>query len=169
VAFDSIAKERPDESFLTSAPSGGRNFFHFPPKKLSDLLYNVSSALLRMFACDIWLQHKFNTLQHTATHCNTSGLLRMFTNVTSGCNTSATHCNTLQHTATHCNTSGLLRMFTKCDIWLQHKYNTLQHTATHCNTSGLVRMFTNVTSGCNTSATHCNTLQHERTCENVYQ
>ena len=35
-----------------------------------------------------------NTLQHTATHCNTL----QYTEHT------ATHCNTLQHTATHCNT-----------------------------------------------------------------
>jgi len=34
-----------------------------------------------------------NTLQHTATHCNTK-LKAMITS----------HCNTLQHTATHCNT-----------------------------------------------------------------
>ena len=51
-----------------------------------------------------------NTLQHTATHCNT---LQPHT-YTSPCERYAPHCHTLQHTATHC--------------------NTLQHTATHCNT-----------------------------------
>ena len=37
------------------------------------------------------VSRKFNTQQHTATHCNTL-------------QHTATHCNTLQHTATHCNT-----------------------------------------------------------------
>jgi len=38
-----------------------------------------------------------NTLQHTATHCNTLHLMEW--QVIAG---TARHCNTLQHTATHC-------------------------------------------------------------------
>ena len=53
----------------------------------------------------------YDTLYHTATHCN---ILQH----------AATRCNTLQHTATHCNT--LQHTATYC--------NTLQHTATHCKT-----------------------------------
>ena len=67
-----------------------------------------------------------NTLQHTATHCNTLGWATLYTDMHTYSQKSgrysivdiqrlhtATHCNTLQHTATHC--------------------NTLQHTATHCS------------------------------------
>jgi len=51
----------------------------------------------------------YNTLQHTATHCNT---LKEIANQHSTMDClelplskhSATHCNKLQHTATHCNT-----------------------------------------------------------------
>ena len=50
-----------------------------------------------------------NTLQHTATLCNT-----------------LQHRNTLEHIATHCNTGIRYLLVTHC--------NTLQHTATHCNT-----------------------------------
>jgi len=53
-----------------------------------------------------------NTLQHTATHCNT----RKYSN------DRAARCNTLQHTATHCNTRKYSNdRATRC--------NTLQHTA----------------------------------------
>jgi len=73
-----------------------------------------------------------NTLQHTATHCNTWPIL--------------------QDTATHCNTG---KSCCRCYAWtwmvsfgvLQAHCNTLQHTATHCNTL-------------QHTATHCNTLQH---------
>jgi len=51
------------------------------------------------------------TLQHTATHCNT--LQHAASSGTHHC-TTLHHTATVQHTATHC--------------------NTLQHTATHCNT-----------------------------------
>ena len=64
------------------------------------------------------------TLQHTATHCNTL----QHTPLTEETD-SATHCNTLQHTATHCNTLRSRRRQT-----VQHTAthrNTLQHTATH--------------------------------------
>jgi len=79
-----------------------------PGGALGDVFPNVSGALK--------LAH-YNTLQHTATHCNlnqvghSATFSRMF-QAYSNWHT-ATHCNTLQHTATHC--------------------NTLQHTATHCN------------------------------------
>jgi len=58
-----------------------------------------------------------NTLQHTATHCNTLRSRRRQT-----VQHTATHCNTLQHTATHSAHGG------------DRQCNTLQHTATHCNT-----------------------------------
>jgi len=73
---------------------------------------------------------RYNTLQHTATHCNMLQHMAMCCNTLQhttliavrilmseaqfGEKIFATHCNTLQHTATHC--------------------NTLHHTATHCNT-----------------------------------
>jgi len=44
-----------------------------------------------------------NTLQHTATHCNTLQFIWY-----------GAHCNTLQHTATHCNT---LQHIAICLIW----------------------------------------------------
>jgi len=73
-----------------------------------------------------------NTLQHTATHCNTPRIYRSQSEqAATHCNTpriyrshseqAATHCNTLQHTATHHAFTGL-------------RANKLQHTATHCNT-----------------------------------
>jgi len=96
-----------------------------------------------------------NTMQHTATHCNTLH--------------TATHCNTLQHTATHWNTlkhtataidpylTRLIHIWHDPSMyaqsWIIHKCDithplrvqvegnidckhcdTLQHTATHCNT-----------------------------------
>jgi len=77
-------------------------------------------------------QDLFNTLQHTATHCNT--LQHADVPYTMGIkqqkqmgDQALPLFNTLQHTATY--------------------YNTLQHTATHCNTL-------------QHTATHCNTLQH---------
>ena len=60
------------------------------------------------FAKMICLLLTEDTLQHTATHCNTLPH-------------TATHCNTLQHTTWYCTTFA-----THC--------TTLQHTATHCNT-----------------------------------
>jgi len=82
-----------------------------------------------------WILVCRNTLQRTATHCNTlHHQLHLLDpslpqRTTSHCNTqqrTATHCNALQRTATHC--------------------NALQRTATHCRT-----------------ATYCHTLQHTRT------
>jgi hypothetical protein len=78
-----------------------------------------------------------NTLQHTATHCNTlqererqqRGALLQHT---------ATHCSTLQHTARERASAKRCFVATHC--------NTLQHTATHCSTL-------------QHTATHCNTLQ----------
>ena len=84
---------------------------------------------------------QYNTLQHTATHCNTLHSLQH----------TATHCNTLQHTATHC-----ISLQHTATIFhaLQHNdathCSTLQHTATHCNTL-------------QHTATRCNTLQHTAT------
>ena len=77
-----------------------------------------------------------NTLQHTATHCNT-------------------HCNTLQHTAPHCN-----NIHTPQHVHARHKVKRHgQHAArtpypvcaaTHCHSRPL-------------TATYCKTLQHTAT------
>jgi len=90
-----------------------------------------------------------NTLQHTATHCNTH--CTTLQNAATHCNSllaewhtqhTATHCNTLQHTDTatncntHCNTLECLR--TKMTA-ARTSGNTLQHTATHCNTLECLR------------------------------
>ena len=111
-----------------------------------------------------------NTLQHTATHCNT-------------------HCNTLQPTATHDNTrqphnqlsdsSWLSTQFTTQDT--ETPYNTLQHTATRCNTLQHAATHDNTRHHTISSpiqfcsllnllrrtlqhtATHCNTRQHMTT------
>ena len=64
-----------------------------------------------------------NTLQHTATYCNTRQHAAMYRKRRL-CVYYA-HCNTLQHTATYCNT--LQHTATHCNI--------LQHTATHCYVS----------------------------------
>jgi len=82
------------------------------------------------------LQHtaKYNTLQHTATHCNS-------------------HCNS------HCNTPSLsytLPLICRNSLaFADAGYTTLQHTVTHCNS------LQHTASHCNTlqhPATHCNTL-----------
>jgi len=81
--------------------------------------------------------HRIDSLQHTATHCNT--LQRTATDCSTLQHT-ATHCSTLQRTATHCNT--LQHTAAHCDT-LQHTAthrNTLQHTATHCNTRATASM-----------------------------
>jgi len=65
-------------------------------------------------SCRYILMCSCNTLQHTATYCNTERRSTL---------TACPHYNTVQNPATHCNT-------------LQHTaalYNTLQHTTTHCN------------------------------------
>ena len=77
-----------------------------------------------------------DTLQHTATHCNT---LQHTEVDTSGCRT---HCNTLQHTATHCNTlqhteadtSGCRHTYicmSCADVChsVVHRHNSAQHTS----------------------------------------
>ena len=109
-----------------------------------------------------WKGTHHNTLQHTATRCNTLQNWSRWTNPNSILVTNKlfmkrhTNCSTakqnkaLQHTTTYCNT-------------LQHTIiyrDTLQRTATHCNT--LQRTATH----CNTlqhSAARCNTLQHAAT------
>jgi len=88
-----------------------------------------------------------NTLQHTATHCNTLH--------------TATHCNALQHTTTHCNTLQHIRHYTAIyGNTLQHiaiHRNILQHTAKHCNAlqRTLIRGSTQ-----QHTAIHCKILQH---------
>jgi len=101
-----------------------------------------------------------NTLQHTATHCNTIQLtatrctfensVRQKRSSEGTSKGTAKHCSALQHTATY-GTSQHKR--TKDKTTLQHTAthcNTLQHTATHCNTL-------------QHTATHCNILQHTAT------
>jgi len=128
-----------------------------------------------------------DTLQHTATHCNT-----MYNTAThcSALQLAATHCNTLQHTAAHCNT--LSHTATHCNT-LQHTAthcNTLQHTATHCNRTRalprinkearsilytLNRLFFLKCSTCRSirrllhSATHCYTLPNTAKHRNTLQ
>jgi len=94
-----------------------------------------------------------NTLQHTATHCNTThGNTRQHTTTHKShrvsridCDTlTATHCNTLQHIATHCNTlqvNLIARSRLRAIKWVKFngtlsaaQCSTVQHTATHCNT-----------------------------------
>jgi len=107
------------------------------------------------------------TLQRTATHCNTRTFclcgLRVLCirlpkaqdNAGPHCNTLqhiATHCNTLQHTATHCNAlqhAYILPVWTPCIVYSSppRRTTTSARTATHCNTM-------------QHTATHCNTLQH---------
>jgi len=74
------------------------------------------------------LQHTAKqSLQHTATRCNTL-------------QHTATHFNTLQHTATRCNTGPHYSAYDSWKGLFWHgsftatRCNTLQHTATHCNT-----------------------------------
>jgi len=120
----------------------------------------------------------YNTLQHTATRCNTHCNAHIFT-----------HCNTLQHTAAHCNTLQLAEGGYNCQVTVSAEpivcatlCNTLQHTATHRNTHCNVPFHTlqHIATHCNTlhfavggyncqvtvsaepivCATHCSTLQH---------
>jgi len=81
--------------------------------------WNISKSSYK-HACDRKLRVRLathcNTLQHTATHCE------------SVLQHTATHCNTLQHTATHCNT--LQHTATHYNTLQQTANNTLQQTAT---------------------------------------
>jgi len=103
-------------------------------------------------------QPSCNTLQLTATHCNTLqhtvcvhiiDILVVKHPVDTRADqkdlyhlegTAATRCNTLQHAATRCNTRIHCNKERSIQFWrsrLQHTTtycNTLQHTATHCNT-----------------------------------
>ena len=111
-----------------------------------DLWSQVDAKLDKGFA-EVHALHS-NTVQHTATHCNTLQFRHCNTHPTY-CNTQyecglkwmldwirallrrtrciATH-NTLQHTATHCNT-------------LQHRHSyTLQHTAIHSGFANVCKM-----------------------------
>jgi len=108
----------------------------------------------------------YNTLQHTATHCNTlqqQTATRWFHKTPRkrypSSRHTAAHCNTLQHISAHCSTlqhtaarcSTLQHKATQCNT-VQHgatHYNTLQHTATH--------IAPHTATHCNT---HCNALQH---------
>ena len=118
----------------------------------------------------------YNTLPHTATHCNTLQRTIVMQHTTAPQPQLqvlfAIHCNALQRTATHCTAlqqqqprsrncmSFLWHTATYCDI--------LQHTTTHCNTlqhasptAMIARPF------CNTlqhTATHCKALQRTAMC-----
>jgi len=83
-------------------------------------------------SCNTLLTGNFFTLQHAASHCNT---LQRF----------AMHFNTLQHSATHCNTlqhieeavsrqAAVIRDFFPCVQFYSTHCSTRQHTATQCNT-----------------------------------
>jgi len=120
----------------------------------------------------------YNTLQRTATNCNT--LQHSATHfwictgmTTTHCNTmqhTAPYCNILQHTATHCNT--LQYTATLC--------NERQHIATHCNklrwddcnTLQCIAAQMHCSVYCNAlqhTATHCNALQRTATHCNALQ
>jgi len=128
--------------------------------------------------CSTWAVYytsrRYNTLQHTAPHCNICITLQhsathhknvVHTMWDVRCSTwavlritllqfTATHCNKLRHTATHCITHCNTRQHTATHC------NTLQHTATHCNT------LQHTATRCNTwyrTATYCITLQHTTT------
>jgi kynurenine formamidase len=105
------------------------------------------------------LSQRSNTLQHTATHCNT--LQHRHRNWAP-----SQRSNPLQHTATHCN------IVTFSCASRRAQDHTLQHTATtgeiHCNklqqtatTNCIATVFlrTSRRAGC----TLCNTLQHSAT------
>jgi len=120
-----------------------------------------------------------NTLQHTATHCNTLQphcnhtftdweLLHIAWARAAYCNTlrhTATHCNALQRTATYYNTLQLSA--TQCNS-LQHTATTLQR---HCNNTKLrvVTCCKRASYTLQLTATHCNTLQHTATHSNTLQ
>ena len=77
--------------------------------------YNTSTA-----TCCYTLQHAHcNTLQRTATHCNTQIASRGSETTQQRAKLQHTATHTLQHTATHCNTHTAKHC------------NTLKHTATH--------------------------------------
>ena len=83
-----------------------------------------------------------NTLQHTATHCNTLVLTCALFQIGNTLQHTTTHCNTMQHTATHCNTwqhtPTLQHIATHCNT-LQYTAEILQHTATHCTSLGTLQ------------------------------
>jgi len=110
-----------------------------------------------------------NTLQHTATRCNTHTNLSYHWIGATHCiapQHTATYCNTLQHTANFScipsdkrNTHVLQHKLQRKAHVLQHKHT---HTAIYCNTHSYYWI-----RECNThmhtlphAATHCNTLQH---------
>jgi len=102
---------------------------------------------------------RYNSLQHSTTHCNTGA-----TPLVDGkMQRTATTCNTLERTATQ-----ELRSLWSCNT-LQRpttQYNTLQqHTATHCNT----RAAPFVDVELQHTATTCITLKHTTICYNTLQ
>ena len=102
-----------------------------------------------------------NTLQHTATLCNT--LEQILQHI-------ATHCNTLQHFVTLCDTLQQILQHTATDTAtrlisckksrsMKHSestalHNTLQQAVTQCNT------LQHTAATLQHTATYCNTLQH---------
>ena len=138
---------------------------------------------------DYWGTSSSNTLQHSATHCNTLRQIieaplrqiiverdHIFVEC-SGTHT-ATHCNTLQHGATHCNIlrqiieEQLCQMIVKRDHMFGER--SVTHTATHSKTLQHMSTHYSWTSSADDSQkwphlrrmfsdTHCNTLQHTAT------
>ena len=79
-----------------------------------------------------------NTLQHTATHCNTDPPLHLqYLPIQKETHVhTATHCNTLQHTAKHHITDPPLHfqyLLTQKETHICTLQRTLQHAATRCN------------------------------------
>jgi len=126
---------------------------------------NLHSFMVSMYRND--------TLQRTATHCNTPQHTATQISIISVpgekhaacatyCNT--THCNTLQHTATQ--TSIIIVPSAMRAASATHG-NTLQHTATHCNTPQNRPQSSSCQAQCaqllQHTATQSNTPQHTAT------
>jgi len=109
----------------------------------------VVSAPAQDLASMLWYCLVYNTLQHTATHCNTLEFylcLRQHKNSLQCFRTAffTTHCNKLQHAATRWNSTCVCTRTRPRSNALA--LPSLQHTATYCNIP-------------QHTATYCNTLK----------
>jgi len=121
VKFTLVGRMLSSSDFDTNLPAEGCStptHRHFQP---SEWDFNISAHC--------------NTLQYTATHCNTVVCLVTVMSLVRHAATTllntATPCNTLQHTATPCNTTICL---VTCVSLVQRAATTNPNTATHCNT-----------------------------------
>ena len=159
-----------------------RHIVTSPPRKNQGLYTWLKPRYATTFNREFWflkfsLLRKWNTLQRTATHCNTlqytskklqhigknhsivDCVFRNFLFFANG-----THCNAMQRTAAHCN--ALQCSATHCNALPWHLIvdydfriffsSPMRHPAAHC-------------SALQHTATHCNTLQHTATHYNTLQ